>query len=199
MKAIGILALCVFSIAPVFAQKQELGLTLGGIWTGDRKTVSGTTFSLNSGNNLQASYGYRVFNAGPAQIYLGVHFLANDQRRVTSSDKTFTRDVATVYVTPDVSVKATLGPIEPWLTVGFGAAVYEQSKLRLDGVLNPASRDVTHGVFMAGGGIDVPIFRFIALRGEVREFYSGNPSYNTLVKSGQNNLSISGGFVIRRH
>ncbi len=199
MKTVGILALCVFSIAHVFAQKQELCLTLGGIWTGNRETVSGTRFTLNSGKNLQASYGHRVFQAGPAQVYLGVHFLANDQRRVASSDRKLTRDVATVYVTPDLSVKATLGPIQPWLTAGFGAAVYEQSKLRLDGVLNPASRDVTHGAFMAGGGIDVPVFRFIAFRGEVREFQSGNPSYNTLVKSGQNNFLVGGGFVIRWH
>ncbi len=174
-------------------------MTLGGIWTGDRTTAAGTKFNLDSGKNLQASYGYRSFHAGPAQVYLGVHFLANDQRVVSSADRSLTRDVATVYVTPDVQVTFSAGPIQPWVTVGGGAAIYEQSKVRLDGLTNAASRDVTQGVFMAGGGVDIPVFRFIALRGEVREFYSGNPSYNTLLKSGQNNLLVGGGVVLCWH
>ncbi len=198
MKPLAIIALCAFTL-PAFAQKQELGLTLGGIFTGDRNTAAGTRFSLSSGKNLQASYGYRVVEAGPAKLYLGLHFLANDQRVVSSADRTLTRDVATLYITPDATLKFSAGPIQPWVSLGGGIAVYEQSKVRLDNLLNPSPRTVTHGVFMAGGGVDIPVLRFLALRGEVREFYSGNPSFNTQLKEGQSNVLVGGGFVLRWH
>lgn len=182
-----------------YGQKQELGLTLGGVFTGDRVTAAGTKFSLDSGTNLQASYQYRVVNAGIARIFVGVHFLANGQRNVTSLDRTLTHDFATIYLTPDVMVKFGGGRIQPWLTIGGGVALYEQSRLRLDNAANQADRNITQGAFLAGGGVDVPIFHFIALRGEVREFFSGTPAYNTRVTGGQNNVVIGGGFVLRWH
>ena len=50
---------------------------------------------------------------------------------------------------------------------------------------------------MYGGGVDIPVWRFIAFRGEARDFYTGNAAYNASLSSGQNNVVISGGFVLR--
>ena len=62
---------------------------------------------------------------------------------------------------------------------------------------NPAPRQLARGVFTYGGGIDVPVWRFVALRGEVRDFYSGSPAFNALVSGGQHNLVAGAGIVLR--
>lgn len=191
-------ALLLISASSAFAQKQELGLTLGQLTGTDRRSVDGTSLTLGSGTALQADYEYRLIQTRLASVYAGAHFLANPQRVVTGASGALTRDVATIYITPGAMVKFFPGArIQPWATVGGGAAVYEQSLLRQDGKPNPAPRDVTHGAFTYGGGVDVPIWKFVALRGEVRDFYSGNPAYNVGLASGQHNVVAGGGFVLR--
>ena len=50
---------------------------------------------------------------------------------------------------------------------------------------------------MFGGGTDVPVWRWLAVRLEARDFYSGNPSFNTpVVGGGQHNVVLGGGLVI---
>jgi hypothetical protein len=50
----------------------------------------------------------------------------------------------------------------------------------------------------AGGGLDYRLFRFIGLRGEVRDFFSGNPNLNTALSSStQHNVVASGGIILR--
>ncbi len=183
------------------AQKQELALTLGGTLTTDRTAQNATKLSLDSGVDLQANYEYRVMNAVLAKLYVGVDFLANGQRSVTSLDRTLTHDVATLYVAPNVMVKFFGGPVHPWVTAGAGAAIYEHSKLLLNGLPNPVDRNSTQGLLMVGGGVDFPfpILRFLALRAEIRDFYSGSPSFNTKVSGGQNNVVVGGGVVLRWH
>jgi hypothetical protein len=46
--------------------------------------------------------------------------------------------------------------------------------------------------------VDVRVFRFIALRGEVRDFVTGKPNLNVQVQQGtQHNVVGSGGIVLR--
>jgi hypothetical protein len=46
--------------------------------------------------------------------------------------------------------------------------------------------------------LDFKLFRFIGLRGEVRDFLSGNPDLNVALNSGtQHNIVASGGVILR--
>jgi hypothetical protein len=131
-------------------------------------------------------------------LFAGVDFLASPLRPIASSDRTLTRNVATIYATPNVMAKFNaVGRIFPWAAVGAGVSIYEQSEFRIDGQRNSAARNVTHGAFMYGGGVDIPIWRFLALRGQVRDFYSGSPSYNAPVSGGQHNVLIGAAVVVR--
>jgi hypothetical protein len=57
---------------------------------------------------------------------------------------------------------------------------------------------VSKGTFLVGGGVDVKLLRFLALRAEMRDFFSGKPSYNVVVRrTGQHNVVVGGGFVLR--
>src|SRR3954454_325193 len=86
----------------VFAQKQEVGLTLGELVSADRISTNNIAFHVGSGIALQANYEYRVLNAGSAALYVGVHFLASPQRPITSRNGSLTRDIASLYITPTV-------------------------------------------------------------------------------------------------
>ena len=87
----------IFFVSQVaLAQKHEVGLTLGGLFSQDRGTVP-NALRLSSGVALQANYGYR-FIGGRTTLYGEVHFLANPKRVVGSGNSAATRDVATLYV-----------------------------------------------------------------------------------------------------
>jgi len=108
-----------------------------------------------------------------------------------------TRDVATLFVTPGVRVKYLASKrFSPWGAVGDGYALYEQSFYRVDGGSNPAPRFTHHGALQFGGGVDVPVWRWIGARFEVRDFYTCNPSFNIPVGGGQHNLVAGGGLVL---
>jgi len=180
------------------APRHEIGLTLGGLF-GAQRNGGSTRLDLGSGVALQANYGYRFLGGERAALYGEVHFLANSLREVNSSDRTLTRDAATIFLTPGVRVKFFPNRgVAPYFAVGGGWAVYEQSTSTLNGSSNPASRLVNHAAFDYGGGVDFKFWRFVGLRGEIRDFYAGGPSYNTnAIRGGQHNVVAGGGLVLK--
>lgn len=196
--ATGLMALLGIAGAQELPAKQEIGLTLGGVFKTDR-AGGASKLSLGSGLALQANYGYRLLATDKVALYGEVHFLASPLRDVTSADRTLTRDVASAFVTPGVRVKFYGGKrVAPYATVGGGWALYENSTATIDGRANPASRFVNRGAFTYGGGVDVKFWKFVGLRGEVRDFYTGSPAYNArTISGGQHNVVAGGGIVLR--
>ena len=194
IRCIVFLLLLVSSIA---AQTHELGLTLGRIGSSSR-TIAGGAANLDSGIALQANYGYGFWSNRHLNLSAEVHFLANGQREVRASNPTLTRDIATLFVTPGLRVKfAPVHRISPWISGGAGYALYEQSFFRIDGASNPAPRFTHRGTVAFGGGADFPLWKWIGGRLEIRDFYTGNPSLNTALRSGQHNVVVGGGFLLR--
>jgi hypothetical protein len=182
----------------VFAEKHEIGLTLGGLLPQDLGT-NPNAIRLGAGTALQANYGRRLINARLVEVSGEVHFLANAQRVVGSTNPLSTRDVATIYVTPGIRVKfGAKSSFSPYLAAGGGIAWYQQSLLQKDGRPNTAPRNVNPGVVDFGGGVDTNLWRWIGLRAEIRDFYSGTPAYN-LPEPGsrQHNVVAGGGFVLK--
>jgi len=181
-----------------FAQKHEIGLTSGGLFPQARGAAS-NAIRLGAGTALQANYGYRLFEGQAAVLYGEVHFLANPQRVVGSINPAATRDVATLYVTPGVRLRFARGAaVSPYVALGGGLAWYEQSFFRIDGGPNRAPRELHHGALDFGAGADLRFWRWIGLRGEIRDFYSGTPAYNLSgLGGGQHNVVAGGGFVLK--
>jgi len=203
MKAILIAgALALAGAGAVAAQnsgsKHEIGLTLGGVLSSQR-SGGATKLDIGSGVALQANYGYRFLAGRVAALYGEVHMMANPLRDISSSNQALTRDVATLFVTPGVRVKFFPGSaIAPYFAAGGGWANYQQSTTTLAGNPNPAPRNLNHGVFDYGGGADFKFWRFVGLRGEIRDFYAGGPAYNTpAISGGQHNVVAGGGLVLK--
>jgi hypothetical protein len=120
---------------------------------------------------------------------------------ITTSVSTATHDFASLYITPGIRVKfRPASRISPYAVVGGGYADYEQSLTQIDGRPNAAPRELGRGVFDFGAGVAVHVWRFVALRGEARDFYTGSPNYNISSISGaQHNIVATGAFVLRWH
>jgi opacity protein-like surface antigen len=181
--------------APLWAQKHELALTMGST-ANDLKT--NLNVRASSGRALQMNYGYRFWGNDAVAVSGEFHFLANPLREVTGGS-TLTRDFASLYLTPGIRVKLNPnGRIQPFGSIGGGYALYEQSTQTIGGAPNPAPRHINRGAFTYGGGVDVKVFGWLALRGDVRDFYTGRPALNlAALNGGQHNIVASGGFVLR--
>jgi hypothetical protein len=110
---------------------------------------------------------------------------------VTSGTAVVPHGYASLYVTPGLRLKFFPNSrLSPWGAIGGGYALYEESAQLSDGQ-NTTSTFLNRGVFEYRGGLDYRLFRFIGLRGEVRDFFSGNPNLNT-----QHNVVASGGIIV---
>jgi opacity protein-like surface antigen len=178
-----------------FAQRQELGLTLGALFETDR----GGGLTSGAGTGFQANYGFRLAGGDKAALFLETHFLASPLREVETRDSSATANYASLYVTPGLRIKfAPNARISPYVAVGGGLAWYEQSREQVGGGPNSAPRNIYRGAFQFGGGVDVKVWRFLSLRAEVRDFYTGSPAYNVAeVRGGQHNVVAGGGFSLR--
>jgi hypothetical protein len=147
---------------------------------------------------LGANYGHRFLDAGIARLYGEIEFVALPNRSSTAATATVPQNYASLYVTPGLRPKFLAGArLSPWVAVGGGYALYEQSA-KFSNVQNTSNKFLSRGVFDFGGGMDYKLFRFIGLRGEVRDFLSGNPNLNVALSSStQRNVVASGGITLR--
>jgi len=90
--------LLLLSLSALYAQKHELGLTMGRV-IGQDRSISGTSVKLDSGLALQANYGVRLAGNEAVAVYGAVNFLASPLRDVTSANRASIRDFATIYPT----------------------------------------------------------------------------------------------------
>lgn len=193
-----ILLLGLLALAPgIHAKNNEIGLTLGRVVPAARSGEAGS-LDLGAGAACQANYGRRLFGGDTAALFGEVHFLASPLREITTGIPTASRDFASLYLTLGVKVKFVPNArVSPWVSVGAGYALYEQSERRTDGEPNDAPRLIHRAAVVFGGGVDVKVFDWLAIRGEERDFYTGNPAFNTIVRSsGQHNVVAGGGFVL---
>lgn len=181
------------------SHKNELAFGLGGMPSFSRS--SSPRLDIGSGVALQVNYARRILGGQKFALYGEIHFLASPQREVSSTSASATHDVASLYITPGVRLKfLPTSRVSPYFAVGGGYAEYEQSTTELDGHPNAASRELSRGAFDFGAGADIRVWRWVALRGEARDFYTGSPAYNLAsISGGQHNVVAGGAVVFQWH
>jgi hypothetical protein len=179
--------------------KNEVALGLGGIPALTRSNTP--SLDAGSGVAFQVNYGRQLLRADKVAIYGEFNFLASPLREVSSSVSSVTREFATLYLTPGIRVKLfPRSKVSLYAVAGGGYGDYEQSKMRIDGRPNPAPREISRAVVDFGAGVDVWAWRFIAFRGEARDFFTGSPNYNlSTIFGGQHNIVATGAVVLRWH
>jgi hypothetical protein len=192
-----LLGLCLCA-HPVLAQNQEVTLSLGGVFSQSRSFQATGTAQISSDFDLEANYGYRFLYTNIAALYGEIEFVALPNRSVTAATAIVPKNYASLYVAPGLRLKFAPGArLSPWVAAGGGYALYQQSAQFSNGQ-NTTNKFLNRGVFDFGGGVDYTLFRFLGLRGEVRDLVSGNPNLNVALSSStQHNVISSGGIVVR--
>ena len=100
-----------------------------------------------------------------------------------------------LFVTP--AARVNLFPttaVSPWVSLGAGFGHFSQSSSLIYGGSNPG-KSTTSGVFELGLGLDVKLSKRVYIRGQVRDFWSGEPDFPLADtgKSRQHNLFVGGG------
>ena len=181
-------------------QSQELTFSLGGI-SGQTRSLRGSpaeTAQIAADRTLGINYGHHLVGTRVAALYGEIEFVAIPNRGVTSATAVVAQNYASLYVTPGVRLK--LFPrwrLSPWAAIGGGYALYEESA-QLSNGQKTTNKFLNRGVLDYAGGVDYRLFRLIGLRGEVRDFLSGNPNLNAApTSSTQHNVVASGGILLR--
>lgn len=210
-RALAVVCLLLASMGGAWAQankqgeskKNELGLLLGGVVTGQKTTMGGAPVDVGAGLTFQATYARRIKEGKRAALYFEVPFVATPSTEVRSPDTSVAHNYDTLYVTPGLRVKfAPRRTVSPWLALGGGYGLLEASQGLISGAPNPSERFVHTGTLQMGGGVDfdakLKILVPIGFRLEVRDFYTAVPNLNTTLReSRQHNVLFSGGLVVK--
>ena len=184
-----------------FAQTNEVGVIVGRILSPDATAPTGVgtcivnfpncaaTIKTNPATTYEGVFAHRLFKIPLAALYLEVPVVGVSNRNLQQG--TFTQSFSQVFVTPGVEAKFSLPLISPFVSAGGGFVHY--SAVTNLGTL-AAAQASTNGTLQIGGGIDLTTpLPFLAIRGEVREFYTGKPSFSP----NKQNIFVGGGVVLK--
>jgi hypothetical protein len=195
------LAVCAF-VPQASAQKNELSGLVGRTFISSEAITGSTGFDnrLRFGKGLTAEVNYarHVMSLEILSLSLEVPFLLNPDVDLHAAPPNRVPEHYSSYiVTPAARVNFFQQTgVSPWVSFGGGFAHYSADSTLLFGGTNPSKGGTTNGVLQFGAGLDVKLIKSFALRGEVRDFWSGVPPVNVNTgNSRQHNIFVGGGIV----
>lgn len=188
--------------------KNEVGLVAGASEVPSVGLQDGSRVNLNSSVALGVEYDRQLIGHRAA-LYGGADFLASPfDVKVSYPAANVSPQYAYLFLTPHVRVKFNAeGALQPWLLFGGGYANSSPARPRVGDV--DVSGAGSTETLEFGGGVDTkPVIQLcgipfigklpIAGRFEVRDFYSGQPSYGVSSSgSRQNTVALTGGLLLR--
>jgi len=201
--------IAVLSVAAIFAasasaqdEKNEIGGTLGRTFVSDQGIKGATYFDptihFGKGLSFEVEYARRLFVTAIYSVSAEVPFMYNHDMDLNAGAYGFSvvpSDLKALFVTP--AARVNLFPttaVSPWVSLGAGVGHFSESSTLIYGGANPGKS--TTGFALQGGlGLDVKVWKKLSIRGEVRDFWSGEPDFPLAPtgKSRQHNYFVSGG------
>jgi opacity protein-like surface antigen len=187
--------------ASAFAQKLELGASIGRVFVSDQGVLGANPANPNlhfgDGLSYEVSVGRHLLDLGIVGITAEVPVVFTPEAKLNFGVNVVPKSYRSFYVTP--AARLNLFPdtrFSPWVSFGGGFAHFSESSELEFGGPNPGPTGTTSGVFQSGGGLDVRLTSGLKLRGEFRDFYSGVPQLNVNTgKDHQHNMFVGGGVV----
>jgi len=183
----------------VFAQKNEIGFVVGGTASIDNSqatalacTITNPTCNVHlkfqKGFALEGVLAHRLGGISLASFYLELPFVGIPSRNLLPVTANLPQSFSTLYFTPSLKLKLSGPGLSPFVTAGGGFARYSAGASG-----TTAAQTSTKAVLQAGAGLDIGTpLPLIGLRAEVREFFTGQPSF----ASTQHNIFFGGGIVL---
>ena len=198
------LLLMTFAFAPaVFAQENEIALLIGRMKPSDRSLSLNPAPAINAtfdgALTYQFNYANRVVNGEVASLHFELAVTGVPRTGVRSDNFLLPRTYSTLIFTPGLKLKAFPGGgFSPYVVAGAGLGRFSLSDTTIAGSPITGDRSNTSFVFNYGGGVDLNILGPLSIRGEVRDFMTGTPSFGTpFLNDRQHNLFVGGGIVLR--
>jgi opacity protein-like surface antigen len=198
------LLLLTFTFAPtVFAQEHELAFVVGRLKPSDRSLslnpIPAAETAFSGAATYQINYANRVVNGELMSLHLEVPVTVAPRTGVKSDNFFLPRTYSTVMFTPGLKLKVFPGGgISPYVVSGIGFGRFGLSDTNIDGSPVVGDRSNTSFVFNFGGGVDLNVLGPLSVRGEVRDFMTGTPSFSTpFLNDRQHNLYVGVGIVLK--
>jgi hypothetical protein len=203
IKAVLIMTVTMMTVAGAAAQRNEIGGVIGRAFISDQG-VAGTglpdsNIHFGHGFTFEANYSRRVVDAGVFGISLEIPAVVDPNEELHFGGLNAPNSFTSYFVTPSARVNLLpSGSVSPWISVGGGVGHFALDSRLESGQPNPNKSGTTTGAFQLGIGLDVRVIHSVYLRGEAREFYSGEPQLNVNTgKSRYYNLFAGAGLVWR--
>jgi hypothetical protein len=191
------------AVASAQDEKNEVTGMIGRIFISDQGIHGSNAPTINpfvrSGNGLtfEANYARRFFGTPVYAVSGEVPAVFNLDEKLNSGGNVVPTKYSQVFVTP--SARVNFFPetaVSPWISFGGGFGHFSESKNLIYYGTNPGG-STTSGVLQIGVGLDVKVWRWFSIRGQVRDFYSGTPDLPLADtgKSRQHNYFVGGGVV----
>jgi len=200
---VALLSVVMVLVATGMAQdeKNELGGILGRTFISNQGIKDATVPSVIAfGKGLTFDVDYaRRFLVTPLYAVSGeVVFAYNHDEDINGGsfgNAIVPPNMKELFITP--AARVNLFPataVSPWVSLGAGFGHFSQSSSLIYGGSNPG-KSTTSGVLELGLGLDVKLSKRVYIRGQVRDFWSGEPDF-PLADTGKNrqhNFFVGGG------
>jgi opacity protein-like surface antigen len=198
------LLLLIFTFAPaVFAQEHELAFVVGRLKPSDRSLSLNPVQTVETGFDgavtYQINYAKRMLRGELASLHFEIPVVVAPRIGVDSDNIFLPRTYSTVLFTPGMKLKVFPGSgFTPYVVGGIGLGRFSDSNTNINGTPNTGDRTRTNFVFNFGGGVDLNVLGPLSVRGEVRDFMTGNPSFSEpFLNDRQHNLYVGVGIVLK--
>jgi len=189
------------TLAAAQDEKNEVGGTIGRIFVSDQginRTIFDPIIHSGKGLTLEGFFAHRflvtpVYSiAGEVPVAINVD---EDLNAGAFNQAAVPTDYKSLFVTPGARVN--LFPttaVSPWVSLGLGFGHFSEGNMLVFGGANPG-KSTTNFVLEGGLGLDVRVWSRLSIRGQVRDFWSGEPDFPQAPtgKSRQHNFFVSGG------
>jgi len=183
-------------------EKNEVGGMIGRTFISNQG-IKGAPFinsviSFGNGLSFEGEYARRFWVTPVYAISVEALLMYNSDEDINGGAYGFAvvpNNLSQLFVTP--AARFNLFPttaVSPWVSFGAGFGHISQSTNLIYGGANPG-KSTTSAVIEGGLGLDVKVWRKLSIRGEVRDFWSGEPDFPLAPtgKSRQHNYFVGGG------
>lgn len=183
-------------------EKNEVGGLLGRTIISDQGIKNATYFDpiIHSGKGLmlQGEYARRLWVTPVYSISAEGLFVYNWDVDLNAGEylhSVVPSDLKKMFIAP--AARVNLFPttaVSPWVSFGAGLGHISENNQLIYGGTNPG-KSKTSAVIEAGLGLDVKVWRRLSIRGEVRDFWAGEPDFPLAPtsKTRQHNYFVGGG------
>jgi len=184
-------------------EKNEVGGIIGRTFISDQGIRGATFFNpfvrSGKGTSVELNYARRLFDMPLFAVSGEIPIMFNPDEDLNSGSNVVPVGYKQFFVTP--AARLNLFPytsVSPWVSIGAGFAHFSETSTLVYGGANPG-KSTTSAVFQGGIGLDVKIWYRLYIRGEGRDFWSGEPDFPLAAtgKTRQHNIFAGGGVFWR--